>query len=79
MTSLSTTTSNTLVKLIEYIVLIPHLKPLLNLDNTEEETTGEPYGRGEINYEEPDLSRGIEGVDYCIGYGEVDLEGEEEK
>ena len=42
---------------------------------TEEETTNEPEGE-EVYYEELDLSRGIEGVDYDIMYGVKDVEAE---
>jgi hypothetical protein len=49
---------------------------MLNLDNTKEEANGEPFRRGKVYYEEPDLSEGIGGVDYGIVYGVVDLEGE---
>ena len=39
--------------------------------------TGEPEEHYEIVYEEPDLSGGVEGVDYGIVYGVGDDEDEE--
>jgi len=40
-------------------------------------TDGAPEGSYELVYEEPDLSGGVEGVDYGIVYGPDDMEVEE--
>lgn len=40
-----------------------------------EELPEDPYVAGEYFYQEPDLSGGVEGVDYIIAYG-ADNEGE---
>jgi hypothetical protein len=42
------------------------------LKNTEKDATGEPL-EGEFYHEEPNLSRGIKGVDYDIVYREGSL------
>ena len=55
------------------------LSPLLDFENPTEDQTGDASGGGEIYYEEPDLSGGIEGVDYGIVYGEGNLEEEAEQ
>ncbi len=45
------------------------MTPLLDCDNEVEATDGAPEGDYELVYEEPDLSGGVEGVDYGIVYG----------
>jgi hypothetical protein len=48
----------------------PHsLKPLLDYKDLDEATLNAIEGQEDIFYEEPDLSRGVEGVDYIIRYG----------
>lgn len=44
----------------------------------EGEASEEPEDGGEIYYEEPDLSGGIQGVDYRIVYGTEDKEAAQE-
>ena len=44
-----------------------------------EDQTGDAPEGGEIYYEEPDQSGGIEGVDYGIVYGEGNQEEEAEQ
>ena len=53
--------------------------PLLDYETEEGGNTGEPEGEYEIVYEEPDLSGGVEGVDYGIVYGVGNEEEEEEE
>ena len=49
------------------------------LDSEEELEVGYGvYHSKEVEYEEPDLSRAVEGVDYLIAYGASDDEEEEE-
>ena len=60
-------------------MLILHSQPLLDSENpTEDQTDDTPEG-GEIYYEAPDLSGGIEGVDYGIVYGGDNEEEEAEE
>jgi len=60
--------------LAEYDVLKRYLlTPFLEYEKTEEETTKETDGE-KVYYAEPDLSGGIEGVDYDIVYGIEDDE-----
>jgi hypothetical protein len=47
------------------------------LEGQNEETDGASEDYEEVFYEEPDLSRGVEGVDYAITYG--NNEGTEEE
>jgi hypothetical protein len=47
------------------------------LEGQNEETEGASGDYEEVYYEEPDLSGGIEGVDYIIAYGKN--EGTEEE
>jgi hypothetical protein len=47
------------------------------LEGQHEETEGATKDTEEVYYEEPDLSGGVEGVDYTITYGIS--EGREEK
>ena len=54
-----------------------HLNPFLDYEKIEEETTKEPDGQ-EVYYAEPDLSGGIEGVDYDIVYRIEDDDAEVE-
>jgi hypothetical protein len=42
---------------------------LLDYEEIDEATLNAIGGQEDIFYEEPDLSRGIEGVDYIIRYG----------
>jgi hypothetical protein len=42
---------------------------LLDCEELDEATLNAIRGQQDIFYEEPDLSRGIEGVDYFIRYG----------
>ena len=53
------------------------LNPCLEYDKNEEEATDKPEGE-EVYYTEPDLSGGIEGVDYDIVYGLEEEEPETE-
>jgi hypothetical protein len=39
------------------------------LEGQHEETEGASKDIEEVYYEEPDLSEGVEGVDYTIAYG----------
>jgi hypothetical protein len=45
------------------------LKPLLDYEELDEATLNIIGGQQDIFYEEPDLSRGVEVVDYFIRYG----------
>jgi hypothetical protein len=57
-----------------WVTLITHphsLKPLLDCENLDEATLNAIESEEDIFYEEPDLSRGIEGVYYVIRYGSV--------
>ena len=45
------------------------LKPLLDCEELDEATFNAIEGQEDIFYEEPDLSRGVEGVNYFIRYG----------
>jgi hypothetical protein len=47
------------------------------LEGQNEETEGASEDHEEVYYEEPDLSGGVEGVDYTIAYG--NNEGTEEE
>ena len=53
------------------------LNPCLGAERSDE-AVSEEFEKGDIYYEEPDLSEGIEGVDYSIEYGagdkDVDIE-----
>jgi hypothetical protein len=42
---------------------------LLDCEDIDEATLNAIGGQEDIFYEEPDLSRGVEGVDYIICYG----------
>jgi hypothetical protein len=50
---------------------------LLDYEELDEATLNAIEGQQDIFYEEPDLSRGIEGVDYFIRYGASSDEGSE--
>jgi hypothetical protein len=50
---------------------------LLDCENEVETIDGAPEGGYELVYEEPDLSGGVEGVDYGIVYGPDKNEAEE--
>jgi hypothetical protein len=55
-----------------WVTLVTHpqsLKPLLDYEELDEATVNAIEGQQDIFYEEPDLSRGVEGVDYFIRYG----------
>jgi hypothetical protein len=55
-----------------WVTLITHpqsLKPLLDCEELDEATLNGIEGQHDIFYEEPDLSRGVEGMDYFIRYG----------
>jgi hypothetical protein len=45
------------------------LKPLLDYEELDEATLNAIGGQEDIFYKEPDLSRGVEGVDYFMRYG----------
>jgi hypothetical protein len=45
------------------------LKPLLDFEELDEVALNAIEGQEDIFYEEPDLSCGVEGVDYFIRYG----------
>jgi hypothetical protein len=48
----------------------PHsLKPFLNREDLDEATLNAIGSQKDIFSEEPDLSRGVEGVDYVIRHG----------
>ena len=57
------------MNLLSTLVLIPLIIPCLECLNHLEEATDGQGGAEEICYEEPDLSGGVEGVDYLIVYG----------
>ena len=61
-----------------YSIYLPN--PCLDCENSDCEDTEYGEYNGEIVYEEPDLSGGIEGIDYGIVYGlgneEVEMEAE---
>jgi hypothetical protein len=67
---------NELVGQRSLLTLFP-LNPCLDLEGQNEETEGAPEDYEEVYYEEPDLSGGIEGMDYTIAYG--NNEGSEEE
>jgi hypothetical protein len=50
---------------------------LLDCEELDEATLNTIEGQQDIFYEEPDLSRGIEDVDYFIRYGASSDEGSE--
>jgi hypothetical protein len=50
---------------------------LLDYEELNEATLNAIEGQQDIFYEEPDLSRGVEGVDYFIRYGASSGEGSE--
>ena len=65
-------------ELAEYLCTHFLSTPLLDCDTEVEAITdGAPEGSYELVYEEPDLSGGVEGVDYGIVYGPDDMEVEE--
>ena len=65
-------------ELAEYLCTHFLSTPLLDCDNEVETTNdGAPEGDYELVYEEPDLSGGVEGVDYGIVYGADNNEAEE--
>ena len=64
--------------LLSTTVLTLSFSPLLDYETEGGGNTGEPEDNYEIVYEEPDLSGGVEGVDYRIVYGVGDEEQEEE-
>jgi hypothetical protein len=55
-----------------WVTLVTHpqsLKPLLDCEELDEATLNAIGGQQDIFYEEPDLSRRVEGMDYFIRYG----------
>ena len=58
-------------------VLTLSFSPLLDYESDGGGNTDGPEGNYELVYEEPDLSGGVEGVDYGIVYGVGDDEDEE--
>jgi hypothetical protein len=59
------------IELAEYACTkFTFLEPLLDFElyNTEELEANQQEGE-EVYYEEPDLSEGVEGIDYIIEYG----------
>jgi hypothetical protein len=64
-------------ELVEYPCTHFLSKSLLNCENEEETYTRAPEGEYEVVYEEPDLSGGVEGVDYWTVYGTEEVEVEE--
>jgi hypothetical protein len=50
---------------------------LLDRESEEEACTGAPEGKYDLVYEETDLSRGVEVMDYGIVYGTDEVEAEE--
>ena len=66
------------MNLLSTLVLIPLIIPCLDCLNHLEEATEGPEGAEGICYEEPDLSGGVEGVDYLIVYRTEEVpEGEQ--
>jgi hypothetical protein len=66
--------SNTSILLNELVgkrsLLTPFpLNPCLDLEGQNKKTEGASEDHEEVYYEEPDLSGGVEGVDYTIAYG----------
>jgi hypothetical protein len=60
------------------LLLTPLLfNPCLESENQFEEIEGSPKDYEEVYYEEPDLTGGVEGIDYTISYGPD--EGNEEE
>ena len=66
------------MNLLSTLVLMPLITPCVDcLNHLEEATKGQERADG-ICYEEPDLSGGVEGVDYLIVYGTEEVpEGEQ--
>jgi hypothetical protein len=55
------------LSLLSTLVLTPLLlKSLLDCENNEGDYTDASEGSYKVIYEEPDLSRGVEGIDYCM-------------
>ena len=68
-----------LLELAEYPCTHFLSTPLLDCDpEVEAINDGAPEGSYELVYEEPDLTGGVEGVDYGIVYGPDDTEVEEQ-
>ena len=68
----------TLLELAEYLCTHFLSTPLLDCDpEVGAINDGAPEGSYELVYEEPDLTGGVEGVDYGIVYGPDDTEVEE--
>ena len=66
------------MNLLSTLVLIPLIIPCLDCLNRLEDDIDGQDGADGICYEEPDLSGGVEGVDYLIVYGVGDgTEGEQ--
>jgi hypothetical protein len=55
--------------LLSTIVLTLSFSPLLDCETEEGVDTEAPEGSYDVVYEEPDLSGGVEGVDYRIVFG----------
>jgi len=64
--------------LLSTTVLTLSFSPLLDYEIDEGGNTEEPEGDYEVVYEEPNLSGGVEGVDYRIVYGVGEDVDEEE-
>ena len=57
------------------LLTLSFLTPCLDFEEAIKESYG-AYHEDEVYYEEPDLSGGVEGVDYLIAYGGDDEETE---
>ena len=55
----------------------PCLEPFLDFEATGDEGDYDIYNQDNLVYDEPDLSGGVEGVDYLITYGGQEEETED--
>ena len=67
------------IELAEYARTQSISNPCLDCENSDDENTEFGEYDDEIFYEEPDLSEGIEGIDYGIVYGTEGGEAEAEE
>ena len=66
-----------LLELAEYARTQSYIpNPCLDYENSNDPITEKGENDDEIDYEETDLSRGVEGIDYGIVYGVGDVEVE---
>ena len=66
------------MNLLSTLVLIPLLIPCLDCLNRLEEDCNNNDEAEIIGYDEPDLSGGVEGVEYIIVYGSGEASGGEQ-